>query len=79
MDSSNESLQAESPGGPEAMLTIGEQSYRIADLPEDAQKLVLAIRDCEEQITSSKRRVNYLEIARRSLIQELTSRLPENT
>ena len=61
------------------MLTIGEQSYRIADLPEDAQKLVLAIRDCEEQITSSKRRVNYLEIARRSLIQELTSRLPENT
>lgn len=78
MVSSTEPLQAETPGQ-EAMLTIGEQSYRIADLPEDAQKLVLAIRDCEEQITSSKRRVNYLEIARRSLIQELTSRLPENT
>lgn len=78
MDSSSEHLQPESPGQ-EALLTVGDQSYRIADLPEDAQKLVLAIRDCEEQITSSKRRVNYLEIARRSLIQELTSRLPDDT
>ena len=78
MDSSSEPLQPESPGQ-EAMLTVGDQSYRIAGLPEDAQKLVLAIRDCEEQITSSKRRVNYLEIARRSLIQELTSRLPDDT
>jgi hypothetical protein len=78
MDSSSEPLQPESPGQ-EALLTVGDQSYRIADLPEDAQKLVLAIRDCEEQITSSKRRVNYLEIARRSLIQELTSRLPDDT
>ena len=78
MDSSSEPLQPESPGQ-EALLTVGDQSYRIADFPEDAQKLVLAIRDCEEQITSSKRRVNYLEIARRSLIQELTSRLPEDT
>ena len=78
MDSSSEPLQPESPGQ-EAMLTVGDQSYRIADLPEDAQKLVLAILDCEEQITSSKRRVNYLEIARRSLIQELTSRLPDDT
>lgn len=58
------------------MLTIGDQSYRIADLTDEAQKLVLAVRDCEEQITSSRRRLNYLEIARRSLIQELTSRLP---
>jgi hypothetical protein len=78
MDSSSKPLQPESPGQ-EALLTVGDQSYRIADLPEDAQKLVLAIRDCEEQITSSKRRVNYLEIARRSLIQELTSRLPGDT
>ena len=46
MDSSSEPLQPESPGQ-EAMLTVGDQSYRIADLPEDAQKLVLAIRDCE--------------------------------
>jgi hypothetical protein len=37
---------------------------------------VLAVRDCEEQITQLKRRLNYLEIARRTLIQELTARLP---
>ncbi|QNG27105.1 DUF6447 family protein [Synechococcus sp. HK01-R] len=77
MDNSTEALQTES-ASKEALLTIGDKSYQIASLPEDAQKLVLAIRDCEEQITSSKRRVNYLEIARRSLIQELTSRLPED-
>ena len=61
----------------DAVLTFGDRSFKIADLPEDSQKLVVAIRDCEEQITNSKRRLNYLEIARRSLIQELTSRLPE--
>ena len=61
----------------DAVLTFGDRSFKIADLPEDSQKLVAAIRDCEEQITNSKRRLNYLEIARRSLIQELTSRLPE--
>ena len=48
----------------------------INSLPDEAQKLVLAVRDCEEQITQLKRRLNYLEIARRTLIQELTARLP---
>ena len=61
----------------DAVLTFGDRSFKIADLPEDSQKLIAAIQDCEEQITNSKRRLNYLEIARRSLIQELTSRLPE--
>ena len=61
----------------DAVLTFGDRTFKIADLPEDSQKLIAAIRDCEEQITNSKRRLNYLEIARRSLIQELTSRLPE--
>lgn len=72
------SSQANSSVGEEALLTIGDTSYKIAELSEEAQKLVLAIRDCEEQITSSKRRLNYLEIARRALIQELTSRVPSN-
>jgi hypothetical protein len=58
------------------MLTIGDRSIPIADLGDEAQKLVLAVRDCEEQITQMKRRLNYLEIARRTLIQELTGRLP---
>ena len=58
-------------------LTIGDRTYVIEDLNEEAQKLVLAIRDCEEQSTQMKRRLNYLEIARRALIQELTDRLPD--
>jgi len=60
----------------QAVLTIGDRNYPIASLPDEAQKLVLAVRDCEEQITQLKRRLNYLEIARRTLIQELTARLP---
>ena len=58
-------------------VTIGDRRFPIAELSDEAQKLVLAVRDCEEQITQMKRRLNYLEIARRTLIQELTSRLPE--
>jgi hypothetical protein len=60
----------------EPTLTIDGKSHPIASLSEDAQKLVLAVRDCEEQITQLKRQLNYLEIARRSLIQELKERLP---
>jgi len=59
------------------MLTLGDRSIPIASLGDEAQKLVLAIQDCEEQITQLKRRLNYLEIARRTLIQELTGRLPD--
>ena len=58
------------------VLTIGDRNYPINSLPDEAQKLVLAVRDCEEQITQLKRRLNYLEIARRTPIQELTARLP---
>lgn len=71
------------PAGPAAVpsdqpvVTLGDRRFPIADLSDEAQKLVLAVRDCEEQITQMKRRLNYLEIARRTLIQELTSRLPD--
>jgi hypothetical protein len=64
-------------GQEEPQLTIGERSYPIASLSTEAQKLVMAVRDCEEQITQLKRRLNYLEIARRTLIQELSGRLPD--
>ena len=63
--------------GQQPMLTLGDRSIPIANLGDEAQKLVLAIQDCEEQITQLKRRLNYLEIARRTLIQELTGRLPD--
>jgi prefoldin subunit 5 len=78
VDSAAGTTQADAQApGPEAVLTIGDKTYPIAELPDDAQKLVMAVRDCEEQIKTLKRRLNYLEIARRSLIQELTSRLPD--
>lgn len=60
------------------MLSIGDRSYPISDLNEEAQKLVLAIRDCDDQILQMKRRLNYLEIARRALVQELSARLPDS-
>ena len=77
MDGATDSSKSAGQGpGPDAVLTIGDKNYSIPELPEESQKLVMAIRDCEDQIMTLKRRLNYLEIARRSLIQELTSRLP---
>jgi hypothetical protein len=58
-------------------LTIGDRSYPINNLSEEAQKLVFAVHDCESQIVRLKREVDYLNVAYRTLIQELTSRLPD--
>ena len=65
--------QASQPG----TLTLGDRSYPIASLSEEAQKLVFAVHDCESQIVRLKREVDYLNVAHRALIQELTSRLPD--
>ena len=65
-------------GQEEPQLTIGDRTYPIAGLSEEAQKLVMAVRDCEEQITQLKRRLNYLEIARRTLIQDSAAAYPTN-
>ena len=64
-------------GTPAATLTIGDRSYPIADLSDEAQKLVRAAYDCEAQITRLRRDVDYLSIAHRTLLQELTNRLPD--
>ena len=58
-------------------LTIGDRSYPIDNLSDEAQKLVFAVHDCESQIVRLKREVDYLNVAHRTLIQELTSRLPD--
>jgi len=58
-------------------LTIGDRRYPIDTLSDEAQKLVFAVHDCESQIVRLKRDVDYLNVAHRSLIQELTSRLPD--
>ena len=57
-------------------LVVGGKEYRMDQLPEGAQRLVQAIRDAEEQAKQLKRQINYIEIARRALIQELLPMLP---
>lgn len=64
-------------GSTVATLTIGDRSYPIADLSDEAQKLLRAAYDCEAQITRLRRDIDYLNIAHRSLLQELSSRLPD--
>ena len=58
-------------------LTIGDRSYPIDKLSDEAQKLVFAVHDCESHIVRLKREVDYLNVAHRTLIQELTTRLPD--
>ena len=58
-------------------LTIGDRSFPIDNLSDEAQKLAFAVHDCESQIVRLKREVDYLNVAHRTLIQELTSRLPD--
>lgn len=64
-------------GNQAATLTIGDRSYPIADLSDETQKLLRAAYDCEAQITRLRRDVDYLSIAHRSLLQELSNRLPD--
>lgn len=58
------------------ILKIGDRVFPISELEDDCKRLVLAIKDCEEQSLRIKRQLNYLEIARRSLVQELLQLLP---
>jgi hypothetical protein len=62
---------------PAGTLTIGDRRYPIDKLSDEAQKLVFAVQDCETQIVRLKREVDYLNVAHRTLIQELTTRLPD--
>ena len=62
---------------PAGTLTIGDRRYPIDKLSDEAQKLVFAVQDCETQIVRLKREVDYLNVAHLTLIQELTSRLPD--
>ena len=60
----------------EATVVVGDREFKINELPDGAKRLVQAIRDAEEQALQLKRQINYIEIARRALIQELISALP---
>jgi hypothetical protein len=75
-DSSGVSDVAEQ-GSRSGTLTLGDRTYPISDLSDEAQKLVFAVHDCELQIARLKREADYLNVAHRAMIQELTTRLPD--
>lgn len=58
------------------VVLIGDHRYPVADFSADARRLVAAIQDVDAELSRYKRLQAYLEIARRSLIQELTVNLP---
>ena len=58
-------------------LKIGDKEFFVSDLSEDCKRLVLAIKDSDEQALRLKRQLNYIEIARRTLVRELIGLLPE--
>ena len=59
------------------ILKIGDKEFFVSDLSEDCKRLVLAIKDSDEQALRLKRQLNYIEIARRTLVRELFGLLPE--
>ena len=67
---------ATEPSSQDGILRIGERQYPISGLSDDCKRLLMAIKDSEDQTLQLKRQVNYLEIARRSLVQELLQLLP---
>jgi hypothetical protein len=58
-------------------LKIGDKEFFVSDLSDDCKRLVLAIKDSDEQALRLKRQLNYIEIARRTLVRELIGLLPE--
>lgn len=57
-------------------MLIGDRRYLVADFSADARRLIAAIQDVDVELSRHKRLQAYLEITRRSLIQELTVNLP---
>lgn len=56
---------------------IGDHSYDVNALSDDARKLIAAVQDVERELARHKRIETYLEISRRSLVQELLAHLPD--
>ena len=58
---------------------IGDQSYAYQSLSSEAKKLIAAVKDVERELARQRRIQSYLEISRRSLVQELIAHLPERS
>jgi hypothetical protein len=66
------------PSSDDLRIEIGEQTYGYNDLSDDARRLIVAIKEIEAEVAQKKRQISYMEIARRSLIQELLVNLPSD-
>lgn len=64
-------------GSEPSEVQIGDQSYEYTSLSADARKLIAAVQDVERELARHKRIQAYLEISRRSLVQELLAHLPD--
>ena len=58
---------------------IGNKTYCYVSLSADAKKLIEAIKDVERELARQQRIHTYLEISRRSMVQELLAHLPERS
>jgi len=64
-------------GSEPSEVQIGDQSYEYTSLSADARNLIAAVQDVERELARHKRIQAYLEISRRSLVQELLAHLPD--
>lgn len=71
------SSSAQQPESGISDVRIGDQSYDYQSLSAEAKKLIAAVRDVERELARQQRVQTYLEISRRSLVQELLAHLPE--
>ena len=58
---------------------IGDRSFAYQSLSPEAKKLIAAVKDVERELARQQRIQTYLEISRRSLVQELMAHLPERS
>jgi len=58
-------------------LKIGDREFSVSELSDDCKRLVMAIKDSDDQALRLKRQINYIEIARRTLVRELIGLLPD--
>jgi hypothetical protein len=71
------SVATPAPGREPSEVQIGDKSYDFNALSADARKLIAAVQDVEQELARHKRIQTYLEISRRSLVQELMAHLPD--
>jgi hypothetical protein len=72
-----DSVPVSASGSDPSEVKIGDHSYDYSTLSADVKKLIAAVQDVERELARHKRIQTYLEISRRSLVQELLAHLPD--